>query len=182
MAQYTRSAAEQFRPEEATVGWLWNIFIFSVVIFGSVALLYVGMEFGYGKYLANEKEKAQSEIDALKSKISAEDQNNLSEFYSQVYNVNRLLSRHVIVSRLLDLLGANTNTAVYYTKFGYTRSSNIFTISGIAPSFEFIPKQLEALRRLPEVKEVILSNAAEEENAIKFNIRVTLNTDFLINN
>lgn len=184
MAQYTRSAAEQFRPEESSVGWLWNIFIFSIVVFGSVVFLYAGMEFGYGSFLKNESKQIQGDIDKLKDEITTDDQRELAEFYSQVYNVNQLIPKHLIISQLFDFLEANTNTSVYYTNFDISNTGNkssVITLQGKTRSFELVARQLEALRQRPEINEVTLNTAQKEETNVTFTLRVLLNPEFLLN-
>jgi hypothetical protein len=181
MAQFTRSAAEQFRPEETSVGWLWNIFVFSLVIFGSTVLLFLGMEFGYKAFLQKQIESLQSEIDSKKGQISAENQKKLGEFYSQVYNINQVLSSHLLATPLFKFLEENTNTSIVYSKFSYTKSPNAVSvlIDGEAPSLDIIAKQLQAFKERPEVKQAILTNASSDQGKIRFNMNVTLNLNFL---
>jgi len=177
MAQYTRSAAEQFRPEETSVGWLWNIFIFSVVVFGSVLLLFLGMQFGYEAFLNNELTRLQSEIDVVSSQVSADDQKRLTAFYSQAYNIQKLFNDHTLITKLFTFLEESANTRVFYTNMSFAADSNALNVQGEAESYEVVARQLEALRQRPEVKEVLLTSSGDEARGagVSFSLRVLLN-------
>ncbi|MBI2035141.1 MAG: PilN domain-containing protein [Candidatus Liptonbacteria bacterium] len=186
MAQYTRSAAEQFRPEESSVGWLWNIFVFSIIVFGSVLLLYLGMSLGYETFLTGQAEDLRAKLAELKEQITPEDQKNLAEFYSQVYNTRELVPKHSYPTQLFDFLEENTNEKIYYTTISYSGESANLSIQGVAVSYEFLAKQLEALRRRPEIESAILSRSAllgkpaSEAQVITFDIKAALKKEFLL--
>ncbi len=180
LSQFTRSAAEQFRPEEGTIGWLWNIFVFSLIVFGSVVLLYLGMSLGYETLLTNQANDLRVKIDAVKNQITADDQKNLEEFYSQVYNVKELMPVHAYPTQLLEFLEKNTNERIYYKTINYSREANNLSIQGVASSYEFLAKQLEALRRRPEVESAMLSNSSLEGGKVNFNIKAVLKSEFLL--
>ena len=184
MAQYTRSAAEQFRPEEAAIGWLWNIFVFSVVVFTSIFLLYVSIEFGYKTFLTKKIETTQKNIDEKRDKISPENQRNLVDFYSQVYNLNKLLITHPAVSKIFNFFEENANKSVTFSKINYSKDTRIVTVAIDAEtkSMDLVASQLQALRLRPEVKEVILGSATESEGKIKFTMRVGFDPKFLLSN
>ncbi len=180
MAQFTRSAAEQFRPEETSVGWLWNIFVFSIVIFGSIALLYAGMEFGYKSFLGSQLETLQNQVEEKKNQINSENQNRLGEFYSQIYNLNKILLNHPLTSIVFKILEENTNVKISYTTFTYNSSlsSTDIQLGGSAPSLEIIARQLLAYKRLPQVKSVTLSSTQLEKEFYKFNLKIVLEQDY----
>lgn len=184
MAQYTRSAADQFRPEEAAIGWLWNIFVFSVVVFSSISILYLSIEFGYKSFLTTNIENTQKSIDEKRNKISVADQESLVDFYSQVYNINQLLIKHPAVSKIFNFFEENAIKSVVFNKLRYSKDAKIITVAIDAEtkSMDLVASQLEALRRKPEVKEVILGSAAESEGKTQFTIRVGLDPNFLLNN
>lgn len=162
------------------MGWLWNIFIFSAVVFISVVLFYVGIEFGYASFLNNKIQEAQKGIDEKKDKIDPEVQKDLTEFYSQVFNVNQLLPKHNIISRLFNFLEANTNTSIYYTDLQFLNDTQSLTIKGKTDSLELVARELEALRGRPEVSEIVLNDASGEDNEVVFEIRMILDNHFLL--
>lgn len=182
MAQFSRSPAEQFRPENQSVGWLWNIFVFSIVIFGSVILLYLGMEFGYRSFLQSQIDATQAQINEKKGQINADNQARLGEFYSQVYNLNKVLSGHPITSLIFKILEENTHVSVWYSSLIFSSAQNNFDIliNGSANSLETIAKQLIALKKLPEIKDVSLNSAQydKEKASYKFNIKIGLNPQY----
>ena len=166
MQQYLRSPENQFQQEDFTIGWSWRLFVFSAIVFGSVTMLALGMDFGYKPFLEKRADDLNSSIDDLRKDVSAEEQENLFNFYSQVYNLQEILRSHPLPSRLLAFLSANTNVRVYYTALKYDQESAILTVNGLASSYADFAAQMEAFRRRPEVTGLSIENSGTlEENS-----------------
>ena len=181
MAQYTRSLAEQFSQEEATIGWSWRIFVFAGVVFTSAILFYVGISFGYYPYLSNRFESIKADIETLKQSVSPEDQKRLVSFYSQIYNIQNILGSHGLPSRLFVFLENNTSPRVYFKKMAFAADTSVLTLEGVAFSYDDLVKQLEGFKRANGTQVVLLQNSLVEErtNFVNFVVRVVLKKEFL---
>ncbi|MDP1688513.1 MAG: hypothetical protein Q8L47_00045 [bacterium] len=143
----------------------------------------MSIEFGYKTFLTKKIETTQKSIDEKKAKISPENQRNLVDFYSQVYNLNKLFLTHPNISKIFNFFEENASKSVTFTKINYSKDSRLImvAIDAETKSMEQVASQLQALRLRPEVKEVILGSATESDGKIKFTMRVGFEPKFLLN-
>ena len=189
MPQYLRSAENQFQTEELTIGWSWRLLIFAVIVFGAVAILYGGMSFGYDPYLQNKLDELDRETKSLAETVSIDDQKKLLSFYSQVYNVQNILSNHILPTRVFSFLELNTNSQIAFITMHFDMDAGILELTGKAKSYDDLVRQLEAFRRQTDiVKALKLTNSKsggldektnQKSAAVSFGITINIDKSFL---
>src|ERR1700722_6915274 len=108
-----------------TPGWSFGIIFFAAGLFGAVLIIYFVMIFGYEPYLNSQISKVQNQTAALSQSISSQDQTNFLTFYSQISNLQTLLSQHVLLSQFFAWLEQNTEANVYYTSFAFSSNDQV---------------------------------------------------------
>lgn len=191
MIQYSRSPQDQFKTEGQTIGWSWRLFIFSIVVFASAALLFVGMSYGYLPTLNSQISDVKKKTDEINNSISAADKEKLFNFYSQVFHIQNTLQNHLQSNRLFVFLEQNTNKNVFFETLSFNQETALFELTGAALTYGDVVSQLEAFRRRNEVQSVLLAssrnNAASSQasglsgsgTGISFTMKLTLNKSFL---
>ncbi len=179
MAQYTRSANEEFFKEHLKVGWPWHMFLFTLVVLLSVILTYFGLSFGYKPFLLRSITDTESKLIGLTLDVERESQDNFVTFYSQITNVKTLLAKHVITSKLLPLLENETHQKVVYTSANLILSEKILRIEGFAQSYEVLSAQLVLYEGASWVEKVILDNSSLGDQSVKFSVRLKLKNEIL---
>jgi hypothetical protein len=146
-------------PSTETQGWATGALVFSGGILFLALVIYFGLTMGYQPYLQNQLNATQTQISALNNSISASDQTQLIDFYSQIANLQALLSNHVLSSQFFSWLEANTEANIYYQSFTLSSQSHV-TISGVAATEGDINQQLAIFENSPEVSAVDISSVA----------------------
>jgi hypothetical protein len=158
-----------------TPGWSSGIILFSIAIFGVVALIYLGLTFGYEPYLNGQITSAQSQTTKLGAQVSSADEAQLVTYYSQIANVQKLITSHVLFSQFLTWLGANTEANVYYTNFTFA-SGNQVTLAALAKTPADVVAQIGVFESSPEVQGVSVSNiSSAQSGGWSFNVVLTMN-------
>jgi len=173
MAQFSNSLTDKFGKQVAPVGLPWRLFIFSLVLFSFAVLGYFGLRFGYSAYLEARLRLVDSQIADLARQIPKEQQDAYLGFYSQTVNLQTLLSRHVLASKIFPLLEANTNQGVFYARFDLNVTEKKLSVDGFARSYEILAQQLEAYRQLASLENSTVSESKLADGRVSF--RATLN-------
>ena len=148
--------------------------IFSIFFFAGILLLYLGLAFGYAAFLRSGIADAKGELEALGRKIPADDQKELIQIHSQVNNIQKLLTGHVLPSRTFSLLETSTVRQVVYLGADLSVPDRRLVIDGVAASYDELVKQLAAYERAPEVEKVNLETSDITGKVVRFKIRLTL--------
>ena len=151
----------------------------AVMIFILILAISGGLYF-YKSYLTKQKADLSTSINKVKDSF---DQNTISDlelFNKRISASEDILSKHLVLSPMFELLGSLTIPAVQYTKFDHENVDNNFTVkmSGIAPDYKSIALQADmfnsAQGRL--FKDVVFSNLNKDtNNNVTFD--VTFNVD-----
>ena len=145
------------REPSETQGWALGALFFSGGILFLAAAIYFGLTFGYEPYLQSQLTSAQNKVDALSNSVSASDQSQLIDYYSQIANLKTLLQNHTFPSQLFSWLEKDTEANVYYQSF-VLASGNQLTLSGAASTEADINQQIAIFENDPEVSSVTVSN------------------------
>lgn len=140
-----------------TQGWAWGALSFSVGILFIAIAVYFGLTFGYEPYLQSQLASAKNQVNTLGNSVSASDQSQLIDFYSQIANLQRLLQQHVSTSQFFSWLEQNTEANVYYHSLALTQGNQI-VLSGVATSEADVNQQVAIFENSPEVSSVSVSN------------------------
>lgn len=165
MIQYSQSPQDQFKSEDYTIGWSWQLFIFSIIVFATSALIYAGMTFGYLPTLNSQIDDIKKKTDALNNSVSAADREKFFNFYSQVFHIQNALQNHLLSSHLFVFLEQNTNKNVFFDSLTFNQDTALLELGGAAVSYDDLVGQLEAFRRKSEVTSVILGSSKDEGSA-----------------
>lgn len=150
------------REPAKTPGWSSGVILFSIGIFVVVVAIYIALVFVYTPYLNSQLTTAQNKISQLAQAVSPTDATNLVTLYSQVSNVQSLLTNHVLFSQFLTWLGANTEANVSYNQFSFALGTgNLVTLSGVAPSEADVNEQVAIFEASPAVQSVSVSNVGQ---------------------
>jgi len=147
---------------------------FSIVLFLAMLLGYLALAFGYGPYLKGEIKDSKDKKSALEKQVSIEDQEELVRLYSQIKNIDGLLSSHVLASRVLAFLETNTAKQVTYAGADLSVLDKRLILEGVAASYDELVRQLAAYEQAPEVGRTNLEGSETSAGAVRFRVSLIL--------
>jgi hypothetical protein len=158
-----------------TPGWSSGIILFSGSILFIVVFVYAGLQFGYVPYLNAQLSSLESQAQKVEQSVSVSDEASLVTFYSQINNLQSLITSHVFFSQFLDWLGQNTEANVYYASMSFTSNDQV-TLLGIAKTSADISEQVAIFEASPEISGLSLSNVvlAPSTNEWTFDVVLTM--------
>jgi hypothetical protein len=146
----------------------------SFIIFLSTLLLYLGLAFGYKPFLQNSVDELKKKTSTLGLQLSSSQQEEVFKLYSQINNLPKLLSEHVVVSPFLNFLESHTLKRVVYKTIDLSIEDRRLLIDGVAASYDDLAAQLKIYESAPEVERVTLENASRQGSIVAFKATVTL--------
>lgn len=165
-----------------SVGFPWRLLIISVVVFGLCVLVWAGISFGYIPYLNSQISNSDSAFKSLSSKIDINQQQNLTDFYSQLYNVQTLETTHVYASRLFDFLEKNVYPNVRLTSLQAGVTGGDLSFDGVATDYSVLTNEMAVLKSDPNILTVSLDSsrqrAAKDGGGVSFSIRMTFSPSY----
>jgi hypothetical protein len=136
--------------------------MFSSTVFLVSIMSYLGLAYAYKPSLDTREAEIKNEVQAQSRKISTSRQEEIVAFYSQINNVEKLISSHVLSSRIFALLEEKTLPTVAYVRFGFTAQTNEVKLTGTTKVFEDINKQARALAEDARVADAVIGNVASD--------------------
>ena len=168
----------ELNAESVSVGWPWRLLLFGFLIFFFSLFVYFGLRFGYQNYLQGQIEFFDGELSKLSSRVSAEDQERFVNFYSQLFNLQRILEDHPYSSNVFRLLERNVVGPVYFSDAIFKKVDGTVTLKGLGSNFENLSGQLAVLEKSPEVAKTLLNNVSLQREGVSFSISLTLQPEF----
>ena len=111
-------------------------------------------------------------------------QEELVQFYSQLYNIKTLGQSHVYPSRFFDLLERDTYPTIRIVNVQLDTAEKQATIEGIALDYNMLTNQVAALQADPSVETVTLDSSrqrtASDGGGVQFSLKVLLVNTFFI--
>ena len=96
---------EQLGQERVkTQGWALGALFFSGGILFLTVAIYFGLTLGYQPYLQSQLSRVKDQVSVLNQSVTAGDQAQLINFYSQISNLQALLKKHAHTSQLFSWL------------------------------------------------------------------------------
>lgn len=162
-------------------GYAFGALYFSGSILLLAVVTYLGITFGYDPHLQSEITNTQNQVTTLNQSISATEQTNLIDFYSQISNLQTLLKNHVLSSQFFDWLEKNTEVNVYYQSLSLASGYKV-TATGYAANESDVNQQISIFENSPEVKSVSVSNVsvAPTIGGWNFTLLITLNPSLFL--
>lgn len=181
MPEYKTALEQELRGgEKLPVGWPWRLLVFMIVIFGITIAIYFGMILGYQPYLNSQIRILDAKIATLGQSIDAEQQKNLSDFYSQLANIQNLLASHPASSKILDFLEKNTHQQTYYLVTTVSLADRSIKLEGVSPDYGIFVQQLEVFRQAPEIQNIFLDDSRiADDKSVHFTVRLIFKPDLV---
>lgn len=168
------SESDGVKKETTEVGLPWRIFLFSLLIAVTSIVAYLGLEFGYKPYLNSRITNLEGSIDTLIKSIPKAEQDSFLAFYSQLANLQGLLSTHTSTAMLWPILESSTNTGVYYGFVDFRLKDRRLNLEGIAVSYEALSQQLEAFNQVKQIEQTVVNESQAVKEGVKFRLFLIL--------
>lgn len=156
------------------IGW----FIFLVVILGSVGV-YLYEEF----YLVKTIEAKNLELNEKVKNFPVDDIVAFEKLEARLQTANTLLSNHLAVSTLLNLIAENTIVSVQFTNMAYTYDDSgklSLSLSGKAKNFESVALQSDTFSSKVYLQNQIFSGLAlDQDGWVSFKFSATVDQSAL---
>lgn len=163
-------------------GFPWRLLIISIVVFGLTVLIYFGIAYGYTPYLNSQVSKVKADLNTLSKKIDDSQQKILTDFYSQIYNIQTLQSGHIYPSKFFDFIESNTYPSIKLTGASVGVQGGEVKIEGVATDFSVLTNYLAIIKNQPTVGLVSLEGARQRDvkdgGGIPFSITIAFNQKF----
>jgi hypothetical protein len=173
----TNAVSEQFVSERLPVGWPWRLLVFAVALFAFSLLVYFGIRVGYAAYLENRIAEVDAALAALSSEVTAEEQEQLVDFYSQIVNLKSVLQKHAYGGNIFSFLEKNTIPEVRYVEADFNAQDRMLVLRGSGPSVDLVGQQLAALEGASGVERVLLRDV-NAEGRVTFSLSVFFTNSF----
>lgn len=165
MPYNTQTLLEQelSKTDKNIVGWPFKLLSFALIVFALVGGLYLGLEYGFkGIYLSSKMKAVDNKLNSIE--FRGEQKNNLINFYSQIYNINDILSSRKIASKYVEILEKSTIKEISYDNININSANKKFTIEvrGKANTFGTVAQQVELYKKIEGVKNVSFSSLSSE--------------------
>lgn len=147
----------------SSVGFPWRLLLIAIIIFGLTLLIYVGIQFGYIPFLNSEISKADANFSALSAKVDVNQQAQLTDFYSQMFNIQKLSTSHLYPSKIFDFLEKNIYPLVKVSSLQVGAVGGDVRFDGVASDFTALTNQLAELKLDPNVSAVSLDSSQQRD-------------------
>ncbi len=172
------SLGDQFVEERIPIGLPWRILVLSIVLFGFSLFIYFGVEWGYAAYLTKKEKTIDASIQQLGAQVSAEDQEKIVNFYSQLTNLKKVLDRHGFASNFFNFLERNTFGGIYYTSATFSSNGSLLALRGHGASMQSVVEQLTQFDRAPELLKVVADQISFDKDGVSFNVTLTFRSTY----
>lgn len=169
----------QFAAESISIGLPWRLMVFSFILFLFSIFIFAGLRFGYGTYLDAQTKVVDMDIEELAAQVSESEQEELLIFYSQLANLQKVLTRRDFTRNIFPFLEENTLTLVYYTEAQYSAEEGIVSLAGFSNSTKTFVEQVTLFEQAPEIERVIIDDIGLQKGEVSFDIRLAFQPEFL---
>ncbi len=161
-----------------------GIFMLIAVVVFVASILAAGGVFAYKSYLESSIEETQASLDRARDIFEPETIASLQILDKRIDAAETILSRHVAVSPIFDLLGTITYPNVQYTQFTYVTNEStgeiLVEMNGRASGFDWVGLQADQFDKNPHIKNPIFSNLVQDQFArITFDLTFSLDKSFV---
>lgn len=180
MPPYTPpNLSDRLGPEDLPIGWPWRFFLFSLLVAITAAIVYGGLAFGYKPFLNVQIKEQEAAIEQLSQVVPKKEQESFLAFYSQLVNLQNILTNHAAISKTFPFLQLNTNKQVFYTAIDLRVPERRLGLEGFASNYGIFSQQLQAFSVAPEVETLIINDSNALEGRVKFRLSLTLKPSLL---
>ena len=134
-----------------------------------------------GSNYSQKQMELSSEILLEKEKIAGPEYEALADFQQRIYSLDKIIDDHIVFDSYLRSFSKYVLPEVRLSNFGWNREGDIVNITGTAPNFDVLSKELTLLRNCPFVQSLSFKNASEtlgtESGTVGVNFNLTLTLD-----
>jgi hypothetical protein len=176
------SSADSFMidNDSLSIGTPWRLMVFSLFMFTFSIFIYFGLKFGYDMYLEGQLSALDEKSEQLSAEVTEEEQSDFLSFYSQINNLESVLSSRYFGHNIFKFLENNTIPAVYYESVSYFNSNQSISLKGFASDMKRLVEQVSIFSKSEKVKEAIMNDVSiQNNNDVGFEISIKFNSNFL---
>jgi hypothetical protein len=176
------SSADSFMidNDSLSIGTPWRLMVFSLFMFTFSIFIYFGLKFGYDMYLEGQLSALDEKSEQLSAEVTEEEQSDFLSFYSQINNLESVLSSRDFGHNIFKFLENNTIPAVYYESVSYFNSNQSISLKGFASDMKRLVEQVSIFSKSEKVKEAIMNDVSiQNNNDVGFEISIKFNSNFL---
>lgn len=148
--------------------------IFTIAILLVIAsLLAAGGTFAYERFLEGSIVRKKEELQKARAAFEPELIRELSHLDTKLKTAEELLSTHLAISGIFDLLEETTLETVRFTNFGYSIEATgvRISLSGIARSFTSVALQSDEFTKSRFIREPVFSGfSLDDRGDVEFNV------------
>ncbi len=171
---------DSFGPNKMPSGWLSKFIRFGVILLVITIVVYLLLNFVYLKFLDKQVADLENKIKGLEQEIPKQDREEVTVFYSQFVNLQKLLEAHLYPSQIFERLELITLPQVTFTNFDFNFGEGRLKMDGYAQNLDVIAQQLLAFQRTSDFQKIILSDVRQTTpERSNFNIEVTFKPSFV---
>jgi hypothetical protein len=161
-----------------------GLFMLIAVVVFIVSLLLAGGVFFYKSYLTSNIEQIKDSLERAQDIFEPETIAALQELDRRIDAAEGILSSHIAVSPIFELLREITYPNVQYTQFTYvTNDSNgaiLVEMSGRASGFDWVGLQADQFDKNPHINNPIFSNLVQDQfGRITFDLTFSIDRPFV---
>ncbi len=176
--EVNNNLSEQFLEEKVTIGLPWRLMFASLFIFIFTLFVYFGLKFGYGSYLENQIKNTENDLNSLIQRVSADDQEKLVSFYSQIFHLKKILTDYSYASNIFVFLEKNVLSDVYFTNVDFKNDGLVVGLDGYAKSLETLAQQAAVFEETKDLLKLDVEKIALVNNMVSFRINLNFKEDF----
>jgi len=147
----------------------FTFFIFLIAVF-----FQAGLSYGYKANINREIKKTEKDIEELQFQISADQQDDIIKFFSQISNTKTILNNHIISSNAFPLLEGSAHNKVSYLDMKMSVTNRQIELKGVTESYDTLVSQLAIYETIPEIKNVKLERSQREGDIVSFTVVITV--------
>jgi len=158
---------------------IFAVFIFILAMFSSLILYF------YDSYLNKQKTELSSELEVIKNSFNEDTISELETFGERISVSSEILSNHIVLSPMFEMIGDLTIPAVWFTSFNHqtTEDGFIVKMSGVSEDFRSIALQAEVFGDDEDhsFKNIVFSDIVKDtdSNLVTFDLQFEVDPSLL---
>ncbi|MCL5004677.1 MAG: hypothetical protein M1170_01895, partial [Patescibacteria group bacterium] len=121
----------------------------------------------------------EQKLSVLSQSMDENQQKQIITFFSQMTNIQKLLSEHKAYSPIFGFIERNTLSKALYSDLRFNIAETEMKIEGTTQNYDDLIRELDLYKQAPEVKIVQLENSsAQEGGEIRFGVKLILDKQF----
>lgn len=154
--------------------------VISLSLLALVVVIFFGLVIAKNSY-TNEKNDLTKSIQQEKNKVAGPAYAEISDFQEKLMLLNGIIGDHVYVESYLRSFSHYILPEVHLTDFSWSGSDQTLKISGLAPNFDSLSKEVILLKTYAGIDSLELDSAGESQTSgqsgVQFKISAKLNRE-----